>query len=842
MLTPAQKQAYQTYRERLQTLMATPQSRAAHAKSIQTLRDRIANLSALSKASAPAPAPATAAAAKASVNPAITAALGKLAAPAPVSKPAPFKVVWQQAGTPGGLPAAAQAQKNLGDRLRGIAKLTPPPSPRSPNLSNIIKKMGDEFAKKLEASKRGAAPTDAPPGIYTTSTPPTAVQNAGLDIMRQTQQLVARQLQQPNHPLRAQAAQQARQNVEAAQQLGPLAAEAGQQINQAAAGLLDYPNLAQLTRQEIAHYMPEETPADVAAALRPAADAALNSRIADMVRAAGGRPLPGINTPAAQAQMYRDILSRLTASHYQNQLAQRQARLGAAPQYTQNMMNALGMGGRMAQERMQPQLQAMEGRQAAAEGAQAAAAAAAAEPYMPLAQGAAMLAQVAPHMGREEARMAIEPPPVHAPALLAAQALAPVINVLGAGAAQPAGARKKGGHIRKKYATGGGVTNYSPLGSPIAQMQSPQAYNAQVQQYAAPLRRSGLNPLYAMMSDFIGNIDNSGETPAMTSVGRAAAHANKMMEKRHGEEEDKRLEETQLANSIYNSQLANRMKEQERLDEQALKSQQLDLKKQEMREESALRKAQLAKLNRTAEPEIIQGPDKNYYRLNKDNTGKLSFEKIPGIEMGAQGQRALVNPKIYEKSDAKAIEEARSSLTALPALKTNLQELKSLSERLNTGPTVGRIADTSSTLGSWLGVGTADDIDQYRGLTNQIVLDLSNQLKGSTVALGKLKMIERSKPELTKSKGANVRIVNELTDLASLAQKKAEYIAQAIAQGKHAVDAEKEFNQYIDETLKEKKEAHGLTPAAKEKSEANIADKISQIEEEQKRIMAQLGG
>lgn len=168
---------------------------------------------------------------------------------------------------------------------------------------------------------------------------------------------------------------------------------------------------------------------------------------------------------------------------------------------------------------------------------------------------------------------------------------------------------------------------------------------------------------------------------------------------------------------------------------------------------------------------------------------------------GLKGNKGKEENSAYKKSNEAAMEEARKSLSSLPALKSNLHSLKSLANKLDTGPTKGRIAKTSSTLGSLAGVGKAEDIDQFDSLTNELVLDLGNQLKGSQIALGKLKIIEQSKPQLTKVKGGNLEIINHMNDLANLAEEKARFIKNSIKNKVNAIDAEDAFNQYADAKL-----------------------------------------
>lgn len=183
-------------------------------------------------------------------------------------------------------------------------------------------------------------------------------------------------------------------------------------------------------------------------------------------------------------------------------------------------------------------------------------------------------------------------------------------------------------------------------------------------------------------------------------------------------------------------------------------------------------------------------------RQKFEHEKKLYEEGIKGNKEKTPQENAL-----YKKSNEVAMEEARKSLSTLPALKSNLNNLKKLADELDTGPIRGSISKGSSTIGSLLGVGKAEDIDNFDSLTNQLVLDLSNQLKGSTVALGKLKIIEQSKPQLTKVKGANQKIISHMQDLVSLSEEKGKFLKNSLKKGINAIDVEDAFNQYADSKL-----------------------------------------
>lgn len=199
----------------------------------------------------------------------------------------------------------------------------------------------------------------------------------------------------------------------------------------------------------------------------------------------------------------------------------------------------------------------------------------------------------------------------------------------------------------------------------------------------------------------------------------------------------------------------------------------------------------------------------NIARENLEHQKDLYEQGLKGLKGRTRGEDDL-----HKKSNQAALEEARKSISTLPSLKSNLNQLEGLAKKLDTGPTKGKIARVNSTLGSLAGVGSSEDIDQFDSLTNSLVLDLGNQLKGSQIALGKLKIIEQSKPQLTKVKGGNIEIIHHMKDLANLAEEKARFISKALKSNINAIDAEDAFNKYADAKLEydEKGEKLPYTP------------------------------
>lgn len=180
-------------------------------------------------------------------------------------------------------------------------------------------------------------------------------------------------------------------------------------------------------------------------------------------------------------------------------------------------------------------------------------------------------------------------------------------------------------------------------------------------------------------------------------------------------------------------------------------------------------------------------------------------------ESGLKGSKGKNEYSPYKKSNEAAIEEARKTFSTLPALKNNLHVVRNLAKKLDTGALKGRIAGLSPTLGSVVGVGDSADIDQFDAATNEIILDLGNQLKGSQVALGKLKIIEKSKMGMNRTKKGNLEIIDHMDGLATVAGEKARFIKNSIKNDINAIDAEDAFNQYADAKLTFEEEGKKFT-------------------------------
>jgi len=206
--------------------------------------------------------------------------------------------------------------------------------------------------------------------------------------------------------------------------------------------------------------------------------------------------------------------------------------------------------------------------------------------------------------------------------------------------------------------------------------------------------------------------------------------------------------------------------------------------------------------------DLIETP-RGIYQITKDEAGNASLRNLtPEMEKIALIKAQGKNKDIYAKSNEKAIEEARTSLSSLDALKTNLNELEKHAKKLDTGPIKGRVSRYASTVGDipiagkLLAAGESNEANTFDALTNQLVLDLGNQLKGSNIALGKLKIIEASKPQLEKTQKGNLEIISHLKDLADLSQEKANFIIKHLDNGGNAVEAQKAFSEYADAKLK----------------------------------------
>ena len=162
---------------------------------------------------------------------------------------------------------------------------------------------------------------------------------------------------------------------------------------------------------------------------------------------------------------------------------------------------------------------------------------------------------------------------------------------------------------------------------------------------------------------------------------------------------------------------------------------------------------------------------------------------------------------LYKKSNEKAAEEIRASFSSLPSLKSNLKELKDVASKLDTGKIKGNISEYLPSMGDipvvggLIAAGESQDVDTFQAVKNQLVLDLGNQLKGSNIALGKLKIIDATKPSLTNTRKGNLGIINHMGDLIDLVEEKNKFMAEGLKQKKNAIDIENAFNQYADAKL-----------------------------------------
>lgn len=225
---------------------------------------------------------------------------------------------------------------------------------------------------------------------------------------------------------------------------------------------------------------------------------------------------------------------------------------------------------------------------------------------------------------------------------------------------------------------------------------------------------------------------------------------------------------------------------------------------------------------------IVSGKDGRMYKIGKDEEGKLKATPIEGMEGS--------NP-ILKKANEKAAEEVRSSSSSLPELENTVGELKDVSEKLDSGPWKGTVSKYASTLGDipfigdLIAAGDSGDVAKFEALTNELVLQLGNQLRGSQVALGKLKMLEKTKPNLLNTREGNMKIIDHIQELIEMKKQKNDYISEALENGKNANEAEREFNQILDEKKSNKK---SNSPTDKDIGSLSV-EQIKQMIEEKKR-------
>lgn len=358
-------------------------------------------------------------------------------------------------------------------------------------------------------------------------------------------------------------------------------------------------------------------------------------------------------------------------------------------------------------------------------------------------------------------------------------------------------------HLRH-YASGG-ATPQGPIQRGVNDALD-TAELRHMREEAINLSKPQVDPFWAAISRAGFNVAANRQPGVLAAIGEGANAGLNEYQSQLSSQDNRGLQSAKIMNLID----ATRRMQSENDRKYELETEQFGQKKKEFEMSHGLEASRVGMMKskeaREAEEYegkkgLIEGPGNMLYNLNKDEEGNRIATPLKGLlEVKSKKELASENA-LYKKSNESAVEEARKSLSNLPALKSNLNSLKGLANKLDTGATSGRIAKMSSTAGSLVGVGKAEDIDNFDALTNQLVLDLGNQLKGSQIALGKLKIIENSKPQLNKVKGANLEIIKHMEDLAKLSEEKSRFIMKSLKSDVNAIEAEDAFNKYADAKL-----------------------------------------
>jgi hypothetical protein len=103
-----------------------------------------------------------------------------------------------------------------------------------------------------------------------------------------------------------------------------------------------------------------------------------------------------------------------------------------------------------------------------------------------------------------------------------------------------------------------------------------------------------------------------------------------------------------------------------------------------------------------------------------------------------------------------------------------------------------------ATPSSWIGMGSAGDIERLNQSTTNIVTVLERLLGGNNRAMGRLNMIKEAKMGMHLTRETNLKILSELRYLKELAKNRAYFVNNAAAYGVHTPEASNAYNQYID--------------------------------------------
>jgi hypothetical protein len=366
-------------------------------------------------------------------------------------------------------------------------------------------------------------------------------------------------------------------------------------------------------------------------------------------------------------------------------------------------------------------------------------------------------------------------------------------NALGAfGAAQASRQSARGGH----FAQGGPVT-----AEPMQQNPSPERERMLGVAGDFVSGKHDLNPGMMMLAHMYGNMGKH-HTPGnmWASMNKSIQPGVEAFEKSHQRNSDNQLQAANLFRLIDHS------RSEERKHQDALSQ-----KKDELALDKAY-KMGLLDLNRGkahAGQEVksnIKEVNGKLYNIGIDpTTGRHQATLVEGVEPPSE-----INMSKLNAVDKKALMDAQAFLGSSSSFGQTLDELEVEAAKLNTGPTISTMLpnkDDSFLTAAGKGIsrslgatpGDLSDVGKFENLTNDLVLKGGNQLKGSTVPLGKLRMMEKTKPELSKTREANLASIKHYKDDLERGKEASQYIIDKVMSGVPSPKAIAAFERYWDD-------------------------------------------
>lgn len=189
---------------------------------------------------------------------------------------------------------------------------------------------------------------------------------------------------------------------------------------------------------------------------------------------------------------------------------------------------------------------------------------------------------------------------------------------------------------------------------------------------------------------------------------------------------------------------------------------------------------------------------------------KLEHEK----KLYEEGKKGSKEKNIYTKANEKELEQTQKSARGIPKLRANIMELMEVAKRLDTGPYKSKLPTTTYDIpivGPAIAMGKPEDIDTFNSITNELGLDLAEQLKGSQIALGTRRIVGKTKPELEKVQAANVENLEHQLRQVDLIDEKNNFMTDVLNAGGNAIDVHKAFNKYAKDKLEAEDKGESFT-------------------------------